>query len=106
MPRKRENRITVRLTDEEYEKFIKLVEKSKMSQQDYLLKAALKKKITVIEGIGNLVEQVRKIGININQVVKLSNENKYVTDSEVNKIIELLIDIWNLLNDFLKSINK
>ena len=76
--RKRKKSVLVRMDEKEYDKYLRLVKKSKLSQQNYNLRCMLKKNIYVIDGIQELAMQIRKMGVNINQVVHLANENNTI----------------------------
>ncbi|MBI6030872.1 plasmid mobilization protein, partial [Clostridium perfringens] len=49
--RKREKQIKFYVNEKEYDQIKKKVEKSKLKQQEYLIKSALNKKIIVIDGL-------------------------------------------------------
>lgn len=53
---------------------LEISKKSKLSKENYNLRCVLNKDIYVIDGIQELAMQIRKIGMNINQVVHLANE--------------------------------
>ncbi|MFI3255322.1 MAG: plasmid mobilization relaxosome protein MobC [Eubacteriales bacterium] len=44
-----------------------------------------------------LAFEVNKVGININQIVKLSNETKSVSPEQVKRLEDLLENIWHTL---------
>ncbi len=103
MPRKREKKVECRMSDEEMEKYNTLLNKSKLNKQEYNLKCLLQKKIVVIEGINELALQIRKIGVNINQIAHLANESKYINHHQLEEVNNRLNDIWVLLTDFVKK---
>lgn len=104
--RKRNKSVLVRMDEKEYEKYLKLVKKSKLSQQNYNLRCVLNKDIYVIDGIQELAMQIRKIGVNINQVVHLANENNNINSNEIDGIKSTMNEIWRLLISFVKCIKK
>ena len=71
--RKRGNQIVVRLSDEEYERFMDKVTKSNLSQNEYFIKCVTGKKIIVIEGLKEVLTELKRIGANINQISKNLN---------------------------------
>lgn len=71
--RKRGKQIVVRLSDEEYDRFIEKVEKSNLSQNEYFIKCVTGKKIIVIEGLKEVLTELKRIGANINQISKNLN---------------------------------
>lgn len=105
--RKRNVAVTVRMTEEEKNKFDELVKKSRLSQSDFFIKTALQKKIYDV-GIKNDLRSVQhelsKIGTNINQIAKNLNSNIYSgADKDVREMTESL---ENLQDDFRKIILK
>ena len=53
--RKREKQIKFYVNQKEYDQIKKKVEKSKLKQQEYLIKSALNKKIIVIDGLKEIL---------------------------------------------------
>ena len=53
--RKREKQIKFYVNEKEYDQIKKKVEKSKLKQQEYLIKSALNKKIIVIDGLKEIL---------------------------------------------------
>lgn len=104
--RKRNKSVLVRMDEKEYEKYIKLVKKSKLNQQNYNLRCILNKDIYVIDGIQELAMQIRKIGVNINQVVRLSNQENYLHKDDIDKLKKLMDEIWKVLIGFVKQVKK
>lgn len=104
--RKRNKSVLVRMDEKEYEKYLKLVKKSKLSQQNYNLRCVLNKDIYVIDGIQELAMQVRKIGVNINQVVHLGKKNNAINKCDIEKVNLKMNEVWNILIGFTKQIKK
>lgn len=94
----RTKKITFRLTAEEYESIKAKVNKAGISQQQFLLKTALEKEIISIKEFQTLMFQLKKIGANINQIAKHSNQTGAVAKSETEEVKEELNQIWRLLN--------
>lgn len=94
----RTRKMTFRLTEEEYAKVKGKVEEAGISQQQFLLKTALGKEIIHIKEFQELIFQIKKIGINVNQVARHSNETGIVSEKEIAEIKGGLEQIWRLLN--------
>ena len=101
--RKRQKQIVIRATDKEFEQIKKKVEKSKLTQNKYLLQSALDKEINVVEGIKDLVLETKRIGINLNQLTKLANQGKVDCSDELEEINEELVEVWQLLRQLIQS---
>lgn len=94
----RTRKITFRLTQDEYDLIKKKVNEAGTSQQQFLLKTALGKEIIHIKEFQELIFQIKKIGININQITKHCNETGIVSDTDISVIKESLNKTWQLLN--------
>lgn len=104
--RKRNKGTFVRMTEDEHEKYIKLVKKSKLSQQNYNLKCLLNKDIIVVDGVLNLAEELRKIGNNVNQIAHLCNTINNVNKSDVEELQSDIAKCRRLMIEFLKKVNE
>lgn len=94
----RTRKMTFRLTEEEYRKIKEKVEESGISQQQFLLKTALGKEIIHIKEFQELIFQIKKIGTNVNQIAKHSNEAGIVSEEELAEVKGGLNQIWQLLS--------
>ncbi len=94
----RNRKMTFRLTQEEYEIIKRKVEEAGISQQQFLLKTALGKQIVHIKEFQSLIFQIKKIGININQIAKHCNETGAISKDDMKEIKEGVNRIWQLLN--------
>ena len=101
--RKRQKQIVIRATDKEFEQIKKKVEKSKLTQNKYLLQSALDKEINVVDGIKDLVLEIKRIGINLNQLTKLANQGKVDCSDELEEINGELVEVWQLLRQLIQS---
>ena len=86
-----------RVNDKEYNKIKSKIEKSKLNTSEYLLRTAMDKDIIVIEGLEEIVVQLRKIGNNINQLTKLCNQRR-LTNINLEDVKKEMKSIWQLLN--------
>ena len=103
-------RLEIRLTEDELYEIDNRSKKLRMSRSKFLLQAALHQKIIVLDStsIKQLTSELRKIGININQIAILCNMGKLEcvhiedTKSEIKKVWEEL----NKLRQNVKKLNK
>lgn len=103
--RKRSKQVIVRLTDEEYQKFIEKAKKSNLSQNDYFIKCVMGKKIIVIEGLKETLNELKRIGANINQISKNLNNSIFQGATEdIKKIKVDLSKISDLIIEILKGV--
>ena len=100
-------RLEIRLTEDELYEIDNRSKKLRMSRSKFLLQAALHQKIIVLDStsIKQLTSELRKIGININQIAILCNMGKLEcvhiedTKSEIKKV-------WEELNKLRQDVKK
>ena len=86
-----------RVNEKEYNKIKSKIENSKLNTSEYLLRTAIDKDIIVIDGLEEIIMQLRKIGNNINQLTKLCNQGK-ITNINLEVVKKEMKSIWQLLN--------
>lgn len=86
-----------RVNEKEYNKIKSKIENSKLNTSEYLLRTAMNKEIIVIEGLEEIIIQLRKIGNNINQLTKLCNQGR-LRNINLEDVKKEMKSIWQLLN--------
>ncbi len=74
--RKRNRTISIRCTEEEYERVPRKAELHGLKLNDFVLRSALGKKIIVAQGLDEVVRQQKAIGNNLNQLTRLAHEGR------------------------------
>ena len=74
--RKRNRTITIRCTDDEYQRIHRKAERHKLSISDFVLRSAMDKKIIVADGLDEVAKQQKAIGRNLNQIAMLAHEGR------------------------------
>ena len=74
--RKRNKTITIRCTDDEYNRIHSKAERHRLSLSDFVLRSALDKKIVVADGLDEVAKQQKAIGRNLNQIAMLAHEGR------------------------------
>lgn len=100
MTEKKQNKnkhFNFRVNEKEYNKIKSKIEKSELNTSEYLLKTAMNKEIIVIDGLEEIIIQLRKIGNNINQLTKLCNQGR-LTNINLEDVKKEMNSIWQLLN--------
>ena len=95
---RRTRKMTFRLTEDEYNTVKDKVIESGLSQQKFLLQTALEKEIIHIKEYQDFIFQIKKIGININQIARRCNETGFISDTDLLDLKGRLNDIWLLLS--------
>ncbi|WP_409070070.1 MobC family plasmid mobilization relaxosome protein (plasmid) [Clostridium sp. FAM 1755] len=97
MNRSRPKQIVIRVSENELKKIKNKVSKSKLTQNEYLIRAALDKKILVVDGLKDLNIELKRIGNNLNQLTKSVHEGKANCSRELLEINEEMKEVWQLL---------
>ena len=74
--RKRNRTITIRCTDDEYQRIHSTAQLYKLSLSDFVLRSAMDKKIIVADGLYEVAKQQKAIGRNLNQIAMLAHEGQ------------------------------
>jgi uncharacterized protein (DUF1778 family) len=73
--RKQNKRITVRMTGEQYDNLQNRMELAQFKQNDFILRAITEVPIVVIDGVSDIIIELKRIGNNLNQLTRLSNSD-------------------------------
>ena len=92
----KENRITVRFTDEQIKTINEKAASAQMTPSAYIRAAAMRHKVTVVDGLREMTHEVRSIGRNLNQLTILANEGRF-TSPDLSKMVEKLDNIYGRL---------
>ena len=93
-----------RVNEKEYNKIKSKIEKLKLNTSEYLLRTAIDKDIIVIDGLEEIIMQLRKIGNNLNQLTKLCNQGR-LTSINLEDVKKEMKSIWQLLNLLIQKQN-
>lgn len=99
----RPKQMILRITEEEKIKISKKITKSKLTQNEYLLRCALDKEIIIVEGLKEYSMELKKIGNNLNQLTILAHKGKVDCRKEVEAIKKELDDVWQQLRQLRKK---
>lgn len=107
MPRNRNRQLSFRLTEREFAAFEKKCIASGLSKTEFFLKLLKSSKIQVFQfgdSIKDLHHELRKIGVNINQIAYLVNIGRDVQAKyELHQITRQYEETLNRLNHFLDA---
>lgn len=92
----KDKQIHIRLTKDDYDDIKQRSQKANLTMTDYMMKSALNKKIIVIVGYKEVFNEMRKIGININQIARNCNMG-LIQQSDIEEIQTYMEQIWQLL---------
>lgn len=94
--RTRSRQIIVRMTDHEYVKYERRLQKSKLNGNSFCIKCLLDHQVNVIENMAELIRLLKMAGNNLNQLARAVNSG-YVVPGEVNELSEGVDGIWQWL---------
>lgn len=101
--RKRNRTITIRCTDDEYERIHSKAERHKLSLSDFVLRSAMDKKIVVADGLDEVAKQQKAIGRNLNQIAMLAHEGR-LHSVRLDEIIEQHKSVTQAVCDIAKEV--
>ena len=92
----KENRITIRFTDEQIKTISEKAASAQMTLSAYIRAAAMRHKVVVVDGLREMTHEVRGIGRNLNQLTILANEGRF-TSPDLAGMVEKLDNIYGQL---------
>lgn len=100
--RKRNNRLSFRLTNEELKLFNQLYEKSKYTSKETFIRQSILNTVLIIKDykyLDGVTEEINKIGVNINQIAKFANSNGGIYKGQIEMLKKEMNDLWELLSE-------
>lgn len=95
--RTRPNRIVFHLTDYEVEMLDVLVQLSGMSKQEYIRHAVLEQEIHNVDGLKEMLPEMKRIGNNLNQIAKALNTVGHCNPGIITQNQKELAELWQQL---------
>ena len=95
--RKRKRILLIRLNDKEYNEINSKISETGLTKREFIYKAVVGAKIHKLHEAEEIEEEVRKIGVNINQIARKINSTNKVQEEELKKITEAMKSVWLLL---------
>lgn len=99
--RRKKYRFVLSLDEKDKDIFLKKIEAKKMTAQKFLYTKIFKKEIRDDRDYLELTYQIRKIGLTLNQYLKLINNGRSVQDE---KILKALEEVKEVLENFKKEV--
>ena len=95
MNKTRPNKVTVRLSDSELSDLKKRIKLSGFNQQQFLARAIFNKAMINKEQLHSLLIELRREGVNLNQIARACNTYKVLEDEQkIRQTIEKLEALW------------
>ncbi|MEE1154188.1 MAG: plasmid mobilization relaxosome protein MobC [Acutalibacteraceae bacterium] len=96
--------IKIRVTPEEKEKIANNAQMVNMSVSQYLLTLVTRKRMIVLSEVTQLVADIHGAAVNLNQIARVANSQKFVNKNNVDEIKRLSEELKKLLNEIIKLI--
>ena len=95
MNKSRPNKVTVRLSDSELSDLKERIKLSGFNQQQFLSRAIFNKAMMDKEQLHSLLVELRREGVNLNQIARACNTYKVLEDEQkIRQTIEKLEALW------------
>ena len=95
MNKSRPKKVTVRLSDSELSDLKDRIKLSGFNQQQFLTRAIFNKAMMDKEQLHSLLIELRREGVNLNQIARACNTYKVLDDTtKINQAIEKLEALW------------
>ena len=101
--RKTEN-LHLRLTPTEKERIVKHSQMLDMNINDYISFVLNKKRVVICEDFRELINQIMRIGNNINQIAAVANKNRYISDHSISEVKGMVEECRDSLIEFISFI--
>ena len=106
MSKNRTERLQLRVSSEEKEAIAKKAAEAHLSIADYIVALSEGKKVIDIRKIAQLILEVRRIGVNVNQIAAVANYNKYTNQPMLTKVNEDQKKVYDLLLKILEELQS
>ena len=88
--------IPIRVTEKELDAIDKKAAKAKLDRTNFMIAAALGKRITLVEDLKPMLKELSRIGNNVNQLTRLANAGA-IKSVDLSEVYKLLGDIYSEL---------
>lgn len=95
--------IGFRATLEEKEELKKKAKQARITQEEFLCRMLAEKEVVQLDGIEELIHEMKKQGTNLNQLAKYANMNGGVTQEQFTHTIQEVAEVWQLLRLWLDT---
>lgn len=104
MKQTKDKNYAFRITDKDLNTIKQKAKKAKMTVTDYITKSALDKDIIIIDGLPEIVTQLKKIGNNLNQLTMLSHQ-EVIKEVNLYETEQTLASIYWKIDDLVRAVN-
>ena len=98
MKQKKDVRVTIRLTEEQYESIRSRAETAQMTPSAYIRAAAMRHRVVVVDGLKEFTHELKGLGRNLNHLTILVNEGR-VNAPDLWRMTDALNSIYDQLSE-------
>ena len=98
MKQNKDIRVTVRLTSEQYASISARAETAQMTPSAYIRAAAMRHKVTVVDGLKELAHELKGLGRNLNQLTILAHQGRF-SAPDLHCMVRVLERIYDRLDE-------
>lgn len=95
---KKDKIITIRVNERDKKKLIEKSKIAKLSLSEYLIEQGLDKDIVIVDGLNEVISELRRIGNNINQLTYLANSGRIYT-VDLSEVKQEIGKAWNVISE-------
>ena len=95
---KKDKIITIRVNERDKKKLIEKSKIAKLSLSEYLIEQGLDKGIVIVDGLNEVISELRRIGNNINQLTYLANSGRIYT-VDLSEVKQEIGKVWNVISE-------
>lgn len=89
MKNNKDIRVTIRLTPEQYESIKSRADTAHLSLSSYIRAAAMRHKVTVVDGLSEMTRELKGLGRNLNQLTVLAHQG-HITSPDLSRTASAL----------------
>ena len=103
-PEKKTEQILIRVTPSEKKQITENAAAAHMSISSYLARVAEEKKVVALDNLPQLIYQIMKIGVNINQIAYIGNSQRILYKEQLLAVVNQMEEVKKILRKILAAI--
>ena len=102
---KKKGYIHLRVHEHEKESLREKAKLANMNMSGYIIALSENKKIIVAQGLPKLTLELKRIGVNINQIAMVANSQRFVNEHQLEKVLKEMHEVNIIVNLVWDKIN-
>lgn len=105
-PKNRNAQLHIRINDKLKEQINERAKELDMTIGDYVIQCLSHNRIVNLKGIRDVLNQLLKIGVNINQIAEKANSIRYISQEDIKKTKQLMENCFIVVENFIELNSK